>query len=90
MADKQPVWYGVCGHWTADWSKLKRAGVPAELAQANPALAARLKGKGGLPVCPIDGAPGYHAAASWWADVDAYEAEGNPGYRASVEALELP
>lgn len=64
-----PVWYGTCGHWTADWSKLKR---------------------GGVPLCPIDGSPGFHGDDDWWAQVDAYEANGHPGYRKKVEALEIP
>ena len=38
--ERSPVWYGTCGHWTADWSKLR---VP------------------GIPTCPLDGAPGFHA-----------------------------
>lgn len=66
---RNPVWYGTCGHWTSDWSKL---------------------GHGPVPLCPLDGAPGFHAEPTWWRDVDAYEAAGHPGYRARVEALELP
>lgn len=64
-----PVWYGMCGHWTSDWSKLKRDTVP---------------------LCPLDGSPGFHAEETWWQDVDAYEAAGHPGYREKIEALELP
>ena len=64
-----PVWYGMCGHWTADWSKLTAPGVPA---------------------CPLDGSPGFHAEPTWWADVDRYEADSHPGYRAEIEAKELP
>lgn len=63
------VWYGICGHWTDDWTKLQGVGVPR---------------------CPIDGAPGYHASPTWWADVDRYEADGHPGYRAKVMALRIP
>lgn len=44
----------------------------------------------GIPTCPLDGAPGFHASETWWQDVDAYEADGHPGYRKSVEALEIP
>lgn len=65
---RDPVWYGVCGHWTSDWSKLL---------------------EGPPPLCPIHRAPGFHAEPTWWADVDKYEADGHPGYRADVEALEL-
>jgi hypothetical protein len=64
-----PVWYGMCGHWTADWSKLKR---------------------GSVPLCPLDSRPGFHAEETWWQDIDAYEADGHPGYRAKIEALEIP
>lgn len=85
-----PVWYGVCGHWTSDWSKLKRAGVPAALAAADPALAARMAGMAGIPICPIDGAPGYHASPAWWSEVDEFEAAGHPGYGEHVAAMELP
>jgi len=46
--------------------------------------------RGGVPVCPLDGRPGFHAEPTWWADVDRYEADGHPGYRARVEALEIP
>lgn len=41
--------------------------------------------KGGVPLCPIDGAPGFHADETWWPSVDRYEADGHPGYRAQVE-----
>lgn len=43
----------------------------------------------GVPLCPIDGAPGFHADATWWPSVDAYEQAGHPGYRAEVEALRI-
>jgi hypothetical protein len=39
----------------------------------------------GVPRCPIDGAPGFHADETWWPSVDRYEADGHPGYRAQVE-----
>lgn len=45
--------------------------------------------KGGVPLCPIDGAPGFHADETWWPSVDEYEANGHPGYRAEVEALRI-
>lgn len=48
-----------------------------------------LAGGGGIPKCPIDGAPGFHADETWWPSVDAYEANGHPGYRAEVEALRI-
>jgi hypothetical protein len=64
------VWYGLCGHWTGDWRKLKKGS--------------------GIPSCPLDGAVGFHAESTWWADVDAYEAAGHPGYRKQIEALEIP
>lgn len=66
-AQPTPVWYGVCRHWTENWSVLT----------------------GDLPRCPIDGAPGFHADETWWPSVDAYEANGHPGYRAEVEALRI-
>lgn len=44
-----------------------------------------LVSNGGPPLCPIDGAPGYHADETWWPSVDRYEADGHPGYRAKVE-----
>lgn len=68
LSQPTPVWYGRCGHWTEDWSTLRRSGVPT---------------------CPIDGAPGFHADESWWPSVDDYEADGHPGYRAKVEALRI-
>lgn len=43
----------------------------------------------GVPRCPIDGAPGFHADETWWPSVDEYEANGHPGYRAEVEALRI-
>lgn len=43
----------------------------------------------GIPKCPVDGAPGFHADETWWPSVDAYEANGHPGYRAEVEALRI-
>ena len=39
----------------------------------------------GIPLCPLDGAPGFHADETWWPSVDRYEADGHPGYRARVE-----
>lgn len=44
---------------------------------------------GGPPRCPVDGSPGFHVDDQWWSDVDAYEADGHPGYRAEVEALRI-
>lgn len=66
-----PVWYGVCTHWTEDFKKLGRS-------------------QSGLPVCPLDGSPGFHAPGDWWQAVDRFEAEGNPGYRAKIEAKRIP
>lgn len=48
-----------------------------------------LTNKGGVPLCPLDGAPGFHSDGKWWEQVDAYESKGNPGYRAEVEALRI-
>lgn len=47
------------------------------------------RSEGGIPLCPIDGAPGFHSDGDWWKQVDAYEAKGNPGYRAKVEAMRI-
>lgn len=64
----EPVWYGVCRHWTEDWGTLV---------------------KGGVPTCPVDGAPGFHSDGGWWEAVDRYEADGHPGYRLEVENLRI-
>ena len=26
MSEEATMWYGLCGYWTADWSKLSRSG----------------------------------------------------------------
>lgn len=65
------LWYGLCGYWTDDWDKLTSSTGPHS----------------GIPLCPGCGAPGFiQPVAEWWANVDSYEAHGNPGYRAKVEA----
>lgn len=71
------LWYGLCGYWTDDWAQLKDT-----------------SGDGsGIPCCPFCGAVGFvEEVASWWANVDAYEAgrggdkTAHHGYRAQVEA----
>jgi hypothetical protein len=41
---------------------------------------------GGLPICPHCGSVLYETTpAKWWREVDAYEADGNPGYRQMIE-----
>jgi hypothetical protein len=42
----------------------------------------------GIPCCPHCGAVGFQINADdWWAGVERYESEGNPGYRAFLEDL---
>lgn len=70
------IWYGLCSYWTDDWSKLSDTGEKQGV------------GKGhGIPCCPICGAVGFEQSATdWWRQVDEYEADGHPGYRAQVMA----
>lgn len=59
------LWYGGCGYWTADWSKLANT-------QAD---------RRGVPLCPGCGAPGFIADKSkWWDGAKQFEQDGHPGY----------
>lgn len=71
------LWYGLCGMWTDDWSKLNDTKGDGT----------------GIPCCPGCGAVGFvEDVQTWWLNVDAYEAGGtdgrnpHPGYRKEVEA----
>lgn len=65
--------YGMRGTW---WDSIDKVG------HAPPGPSGH-----SIPICPCCGSPLFEmdSIEQWWAQVDAYEAKGHPGYRAMTE-----
>lgn len=60
MSTDQEIWYGPCGFWTDDWSKLSTITMEREYQSGE------IQARSGIPCCPKCKAPGFQSSKADW------------------------